>query len=392
MQYNFDEVIDRRNTASYKYDLRKQFFKDPDVLPMWVADMDFRTPDFVINALHERLNHEVLGYSFHPESQYQSIIDWNRKRHGWDIKKEWIGFTPGVVPALNFTVLAFTQPGDKVIVQTPVYFPFYSAVTEHGRQLIPNPLVLENGHYRIDFDNLKAQIDSQTKMLILCSPHNPTGNVWRREELKELTDICLRNNILIVSDEIHADVVYPGYEHIPTHTLGEEIANNTITLMAASKTFNIAGLATSYYVVSNNSQFSTMDKAIGKFHLGMGNILGNTALEAAYNNGEDWLLQLIAYLQQNILFTKDFINNNIPVLKLIEPEATFMLWIDFRETGIEDQQLRNLLVKDARVGLSNGILFGPDGEGFQRINIGCPRATLEKGLRQIAGALRKVLR
>lgn len=389
MHYNFDEIIDRTNSACYKYDLRNKFFKNPDVLPMWVADMDFRTPDFVLNAIRERLKHEILGYSFQPDSQYQSIIDWAYLRHQWKIQKEWIGFTPGVVPALSFAVLTFTNPGDKIMIQTPVYFPFYSAIKDHNRQMVLNPLKLKDSRYYMDLDNLKAQIDCQTKMIILCSPHNPTGNVWQEEELLELAEICIKNNILIISDEIHADIVYNGNKHIPTAMLNEEIANCTLTLMAPSKTFNFAGLSTSYFIASNKKLFDRMDQSVNKMHLGMGNILGNVALEAAYREGDNWLSQLIGYLQQNIVLAKDFINNHIPVLEIIEPEATFLLWIDFRKTGYDDKTLNTLLVEEANVGLSNGIIFGKNGAGFQRINIGCPHSILEKGLQQIADALKK---
>ncbi len=392
MPYNFDELIDRRNTACYKYDLRDKFFKNPDVLPIWVADMDFRTPDFVLEAIRKRLQHEILGYSFHPDSQYQSVIDWVYQRHQWKIKKEWISFNPGVVPALSLAVLTFTNPGEKIIIQTPVYFPFYSAVTDHNRQLILNPLKVKNGRYVMDLDNLKSQINPATKMMILCSPHNPTGNVWTKNELLELTEICTKNNILIISDEIHADIVYEGNKHIPVAMLNEEIANHTVTLMAPSKTFNFAGLSTSYFIASNKVLYEKLDQAVNKMHLGMGNILGNIALEAAYREGNEWLSQLILYLQQNIAFTKDFINSDIPSLELIEPEATFLLWMDFRKTGLDDKTVRTILVEDAQVGLSNGILFGKDGEGFQRINIGCPRLILENGLQQIARSLKKRLK
>jgi len=388
MRYNFDELIDRRNTACYKYDLRQKFFQNPEVIPLWVADMDFRTPDFVMEAIRKRLTHEILGYSFHTDDQYQSIIDWNYRRHQWNIQKEYIGFTPGVVPALNFAVLTFTNPGDKIIIQTPVYFPFYSVIKDHSRQLIRNPLVLKNGRYVMDLEHLKSQVDTKTKMLILCSPHNPTGNVWARDELMDLATICLQNNILIISDEIHADIVYNRNKHIPVAMLSEEIANQTITLMAPSKTFNIAGLSTSYFIASNQKLFEKMNQTVNQLHLGMCNIAGNIALEAAYRKGDDWLMQLISYLQQNIVFTKDFINNNMPLLEIIEPEATFLLWIDFRKTTLDDKTIRKLLVDDAQVGLSNGILFGKDGEGFQRINIGCPKKILEKGLQRIANALK----
>ena len=388
MRYNFDEIVDRKGTACYKYDLAGKYFNNHDVLPMWVADMDFKTPDFIIDAIQTRLKHPVLGYSYHPVSQYKSILNWLQTRHNWTVQQEWIGFTPGVVPALNFTVLEFTDPGDKIIIQSPVYFPFYSAVKDHGRKMLINPLKLKDGRYTMDLEHLKQNIDSGTRMLILCSPHNPTGNVWRKEELEALAAICLENDILIISDEIHADIVYPDNRHMPSASISKEIADHTITLMAPSKTFNIAGLSTSYYIASKEELFSRLEKAIGKLHLGMGNILGNVALEAAYNFGEEWLDQLIEYLLGNIAFAKEFINSRIPGLQLIEPEATFLLWIDCRSAGMSDKEFRSQLLKKARVGLSNGILFGTDGEGFQRINMGCPRKILEQGLNQIAGIFR----
>ncbi|MBN1950702.1 MAG: PatB family C-S lyase [Bacteroidales bacterium] len=380
MQYDFNEIIARKGTASFKHDLTDKFFQQGDILPMWVADMDFRTPDFILEALQERIQHPVLGYSFHPESQYQSIISWLQRRFQWNVGKEWIGFSPGVVPALNLAVLEFTRPGDKVLIQTPVYFPFYSAVKDHGREMVLNPLTLSDGRYQMDLENFISQIDERTTMLILCSPHNPTGNVWRKDELESLMQICLEKNILVISDEIHADIVYPPHQHIPTASLSPEISANTLTFMSASKTFNIAGLSTSFFIASSEELFKRMEGAIGRLHLSQGNIFGNVAMEAAYTYGALWLDELIAYLAGNVRFAKEFINNCMPGVSLIEPEATFLLWLDFRASGFSDKEVRKLLVEEARVGLSNGILFGPDGEGFQRINIGCPRSVLEKGL------------
>jgi cysteine-S-conjugate beta-lyase len=387
MKYNFDEVIFRHGTSSYKYDLREKFFKSPDVIPLWVADMDFRTPSFVMEAIRERANHEILGYSFHPDSQYESIVDWIQLRHQWKIQREWIGFTPGVVPALNLAVLALTQPGDKVIIQTPVYFPFYTAVKDHQRELILNPLVLHEGRYKMDMEHLERLIDKRTKLLILCSPHNPTGNVWLKSELSELAELCLRHNLLILSDEIHADIVYKNHKHIPVASLSDSIAERTVTLMSPSKTFNFAGLSTAYFIASEKTLFDKISQETDKFHISAGNIFGNIALEAAYRHGDSWLSELINYLQRNIDFTRKFINNNLPRLTLIEPESTFLLWVDFRNTGFTDKAVRQLLVEKAKLGLSNGILFGTDGEGFQRINIGCPWSVLQKALEQLQAAL-----
>jgi cystathionine beta-lyase len=383
MKYNFDELINREKTACYKYDMRKKYFGTDKILPMWVADMDFRTPDFVVEAIKKRVDHEIYAYTYRTDSIYQSVIDWLARRHQWQVKKEWIGFTPGVVPALNMAVLAFTNPGDKIIIQTPVYFPFYSAVKDHDRQLITNPLVLNNGRYEMDFEHLKTQIDSKTRMLILCSPHNPTGNVWKREELLELANICIENNVLIISDEIHADIIFFGHKHIPTATLSEEIAEHVVTLMAPSKTFNFAGLSTSYIIASNPEHFKSLNGMNEKLHLGSGNIFGGVALEAAYNNGDKWLEQLITYLEQNIELAEEFINNELPDIELIKPEATFLLWIDFRNLSLNGKELTQKIIRDAELGLSDGRLFGTDGDGFQRMNIGCPRSIVNKALEQI---------
>jgi len=383
MHYNFDEIIDRRNTNCYKYDLREKFFKNSDLLPMWVADMDIRTPDFILDAIGQRLEHGVLGYSYHAKSEYKSIARWMLSRHQWNVKEDWIGFAPGVVPSICFALLAYTEPGDKIIIQTPVYFPFFSVVKDYQRELTENPLREENGRYRMDLEDLKSKIDSRTKMLILCSPHNPTGNVWTREELNELTNICVENNILILSDEIHSDIVYPGHKHIPTASLNEDIAAITITLMAPSKTFNMAALSTSYYIIQNLRLREKMDKMIEKYHLTAGNLLGNIALEAAYNKGEAWLDQLLLYLRKNVEFAGKFIRSELPMLRMINPEATFLIWIDFRQTGYDDDTVNRLLIEKANIGLSSGKIFGKDGKGFQRINIGCPQKILEKGLNRI---------
>lgn len=386
-KYDFDEIVNRENSNCYKYDKRDEIFGRKDVIPMWVADTDFRIPDFIVDAIRERVSHEIMGYTFRPDEEYESIISWVGKRHHWKVKKEWIGFTPGVVPGLNMAVLAFTEPGDKIIIQTPVYHPFYSAVKDHGRQLVLNPLRLADGRYRMDLENLRQQVDEKTKMLILCSPHNPTGNVWKTDELKELAGFCTERNILIISDEIHADIIYPGNKHVPTASISDEIADNVVTLMAPSKTFNFAGLATSYFIASNKRLFDTLNNFISSFHLTMGNMFGNVAMVAAYTKGEPWLEQLLVYLKGNVDFARNFINNELPDVRLIEPEATFLLWTDFRATGLSPVNLKKLMIEKAGLGLSDGFIFGTDGAGFQRINIGCPRSVLEKALFNIKNAL-----
>ncbi len=380
MNYNFDEIIDRRNTASVKYDLRGAYFGNENVIPMWVADMDFKTPSFVIDALRKRLEHEIMGYTFRPDSYYEAIIQWMKQRHNWAIQKDWISFSPGVVPALNMAVLAFTNPGDKIIVQQPVYFPFFSAIKNHNRTLVNNPLVIKNGRYYMDYDDLQMKIDSGAKMLILCNPHNPTGNAWTKEELQKLAGICMEKNILILSDEIHSDLVFEGNVHTPTASLSENISNNVITFMAPSKTFNLAGLSTSVVIGSNKKLLSKFNTVLENVHVGSGNIFGQVALEAAYTNGARWLDELMDYLKGNVEFLIQYLEKHIPQIKPVIPEATYMAWLDCRALGMNKDELKKFMIHEAGVGFSDGTLFGEEGEGFQRINLGCPRAVLKEAL------------
>jgi len=272
MTYNFDEIVSRENTNSVKYDIRAELFGKEDVIPMWVADMDFRTPDFIIKAIKTRLEHEILGYSIKPGSYYDSIIKWLDRRHNWDIKKEWISFSPGVVPALNMAVMAYSRPGDKIILQSPVYHPFYAAIENNGRRIVDNPLRQENGRYYFDFDDLKKKIDADVKMLFLCNPHNPVSRAFTEDELSELAAICLENNILIIADEIHSDLIFPGYRHIPMASLSDDIAENTITCMAPSKTFNLAGMSTSFLVIKNRELRHRYNKVLDQVHISSGNL------------------------------------------------------------------------------------------------------------------------
>ena len=389
-KYNFDEIIKRENTNSFKFDLRHKFFGTHDVYPMWVADMDFKTPSFVIDALKKRLEHEILAYSFQPEGFRTSVVNWMKKRHGWEIKPGWISYSPGVVPSLNIAVTAFTQPGDKVIVQPPVYFPFFQAVKNNNRILVDNPLQLSKGRYFMDFDDLKKKIDSKTKLLLLCNPHNPAGNVWKKEELEELTDICIKNDILIISDEIHSDIVYKPNKHIPTASLSSETANQTITLMSPSKTFNIAGLFTSMVIISNPVLQKKFDKLFNDFHMSQGHIFGSIAHEAAYSKGEEWLEELLTYLKGNIDFLTEYLNNYIPEINVISPEATYLVWLDCRKLGLNKDELRTFFIEKAQLGLSEGAIFGTNGDGFQRINIACPRSIVEQSLQKLNKAVEKL--
>ena len=385
-QYNFDEIIPREGTNSLKYDLREKFFGDKNVLPLWVADMDFNTPDFIVDAIKERMKHEIFGYSFRPDSYFQAIIDWMKRRHGWEIKKEWISFSPGVVAGLTFAIETFSKPNDEVVVQPPVYFPFFDSVKGTKRKMIENPLKIENGRYTFDFEDLQSKISDKTKLLLLCNPQNPGGMVWKKEELEKLTSFCLENKIMIISDEIHSDLIYNGHKHIPLPTISEEVANNSIVLMAPSKTFNIAGFSSSLVISPNKSNLLRYERAIGVGHLHMGNIFGTVAMEAAYKNGDNWLTQMLDYLWNNYLFLDDFIQTHLPKVKVMKPEATYLIWLDFREYGMKNDELMKFTIDNAKVGLNDGGRFGTGGDGWLRINIGCPKSVLEEALKRLSGA------
>lgn len=388
--YNFDEITDRKNTSCIKWDYTKEFLGEADVLPMWVADMDFKTPDFISHEVKERANHEIYGYSMRPPGYYQSIVDWVKNRHDWEIEKDWIVFSPGVVPAVNLAVMAFTQPGDEIIVQPPVYFPFFNAVTDHNRKLVYNQLKLDNGHYSMNFDDLKRKITSQTKMIIISNPHNPVGRAWTEKELKELAEICIKNKILILSDEIHSDLVFKPNRHQVLANLSDEIANHTLTMMAPSKTFNLAGMSTSSVIISNPELRSNFKGMLDKFHLGLGNIFGAVASEAAYTFGNDWLDHMLDYVKGNIDFVDEFLKNHLPQIKMIYPEATYMVWLDFSELNLSREELNNLLLRSAKLGLNDGEVFGPGGVGFQRMNLACPRSYVETAMKQMEDAIKRL--
>ena len=386
-KYNFDEIVDRINTNCLKYDARNSFFGNPDVLPLWVADMDFRTPDFIVEAIKKRAEHEIFGYTFRTEAYTQSIVNWLKNRHNWAIRPEWISFSPGVVAGLTLAIEALSEAGDGVIVQPPVYFPFFDSVKGSGRQLIENPLKLENGRYYFDLEDLRSKITPATKLLLLSNPHNPGGMAWTREELSSLTQICLDHKIVIISDEIHSDLIFDGHKHTPVASISEEVAQNSITLMAPSKTFNTAGLTTSFLVIPNKRHFVAYERVMRLPHLHMGNIFGTIALEAAYTHGQNWLSQLLTYLQENYQALETFFNEKLPEVKVMRPEATYLIWIDFSAYGLTDEALNKKLI-DAGVGLNRGTQFGKQGAGFMRINIGCPRSTLQAALERIEKAFK----
>ena len=383
MKYDFDKIINRADTNCVKYDLRKQVFGNADVLPMWVADMDFETPDFVRNAVIERAEHPVYGYHFKDEPYFQSIAGWLKRRHQWEVPTEWMSYTPGVVCGFNMAVLAFTQPGDEVIIQPPVYPPFHHAVSSHGRKLVFNTLVDRGEGYEINFDQLAEQAKT-AKMLILCNPHNPVGRCWTRNELLLLGEICLKNNVLVISDEIHCDLVLPGYKHIPFATLGHQYAMNCITFHAASKTFNLAGLATSTAIIPNEYLRKTYVAYVEDMEAHLGNIFGKVATQTAMNQGDEWLAQLLDYVQGNIDYVANFLTTNLPKVKFHKPQATYMMWLDFNGYGLSEEELWHKMTQEANLGFNRGKDFGEEaGSGFFRINLACPRATVEEAMRRL---------
>lgn len=387
MQWNFDEVLERSGTDSVQYDLRKMLFGREDVLPMWVADMDFKTPAFIMEAIRKRADHEILGYSNRNEAYHQALMDWVKERHQWEIEKDWILFSPGVVPALSMLVMALTEPGDKVIVQPPVYFPFFSSVKQNKRRLLRNPLIWKENQYVMDLDQLRAAIDDKTRMLFLCHPHNPVGRAWTEKELRDLAGICLEQNIIMVSDEIHCDLVLPGHTHVPLASLSDEIAAQTITCMAPSKTFNLAGLATSHVIISDEKLRTRFNAILEQVHVGMGNIFGAVAAEAAYRFGNEWREQMLQYVQENVDFLDVYLKTHIPEITMIRPEATYMAWLDCREMGMADQELKEFMIHKAGLGLNDGPMFGEGGSGYQRINLACPRTKVIKAAHQLREAI-----
>lgn len=385
MNYHFDTIIRRENTCSVKYDLRDKYFGRADVLPLWVADMDFATPDFIRQAVIKRAEQAIYGYSVRPEEFQKSICAWMKKKHNWEIDANWICFSPGIVPALNMSVLAYTNPGDKILIQPPVYFPFFGAVKDHGRTLTENVLRNEKGSYGIDFADFEQKA-SESKVFILCHPHNPVGRMWNEHELERMLKICRDNNTLILSDEIHSDIILSGKAHIPLLSL-EGSHENTLAMYAPSKTFNLAGLSTSFLVIPDKRLREGYEKTLNNLHLSMGNIFGAEALIAAYRDGEQWLNELLTYLRGNLSFLEDFIQKYIPEIKVTIPEATYLVWLDFRELGWKDEDIKNFLINEAGIGLNHGPVFGKGGEGFQRMNIALPKSRLTEALQQLRMAV-----
>ncbi len=386
MKYNFNKAVDRTGTDCIKWDFLEAFFGKKDLHAMWVADMDFETPPEILNSIKQRASHSVFGYTAKPEEFYSAVIGWFKTRYNWEIEKDWIVATPGVVPALNLALQEFTEKGDSIITQPPVYFPFKDSVEINERILLENELVLRNGHYEINWQDLEKKAES-AKMILFCSPHNPVSRVWTAQELEKFGDICERNDLLIFSDEIHADIVFKPNTHIPTARLSKTLADRTISAFATSKTFNLAGLQLSINIIPNDEIRRRFKLTLERLHLNMSNIFGITATTAAYENGAAWLDELLPYLWKNYLTVHAYLEKNIPQITVIKPDGTFLLWLDCRKLGLSDEDLAAFFVQKAGLALTNGIMFGPGGSGFMRMNIGCPEQSVIHGLERLKKAI-----
>ena len=387
MSSNFDQIIDRRNTGSMKWDFYGRCFEEEDIIPMWVADMDFRAPDPVIEAVEKVARFGIFGYTEETESYREAVVAWLKRRHNWAIEKEWLHYSPGVVPALHWIVTRFARPGDRVILQPPVYYPFFTAVTTGGCHIVNNPLKQVDGTYRMDFEDLEKKIDERVKMIILCSPHNPVGRVWNREELTRLGEICLERGVLVVSDEIHSDLLLNGSRHIPFASLSEEFALNSITCYAPTKTFNLAGLQISNIIIPNPALAAEYKIALENNNMSRPNIFSAAAAEAAYRQGDRWLDEVMAYIEGNQALFRNYIKSNIPELKVTAAEATYLAWLDCRGLGMDNLKLKEFMEKKAGLGLNQGYMFGEGGAGFVRANLGCPRSVVREALEKLDQAV-----
>ncbi len=382
--YNFDELTDRFGSDCVKYDGLNEYFGNGELIPMWVADMDFKTGSFITEALIERCKHSIFGYPILQKDYFTIIKDWIQNQHQWEVKEDWISFVPGIVKGLAYSILHFTKPGDKIIIQPPVYHPFRIVPEMNSRQLVYNPLIEENGKYRMDLDGLQQILNTEDcKILILCNPHNPIGITWDKETLQKLAVMCLEKNVLVISDEIHSDMALFGNKHLPFASISEEAANNSITFMSPSKTFNIAGIVSSYAIVPDKKLRNSFFNFLHGGEFQQGNLFAYVATEAAYKYGEDWLKQMLSYIEGNISFTDSYIHKNIPQIKVIKPEASFLIWLDCRKLGLSQNELVSLFTNEAGLALNDGEMFGIEGTGFMRMNIGCSRILLEKALNKL---------
>ncbi len=391
MVYDFDTVIDRLSTSSSKWSYRKQRTGVEDVIPMWVADMDFASPPEVVEAIKARAAHPLYGYTTRTDGYYEGLINWMKKRNGWSgIQRDWILSSPGVVPGFNIAVQAYSQPGDKVIIQPPVYYPFKNAILNNGRQVVDNPLKIVDSNYVMNYDDLRKKIDGRTKMIIFCSPHNPVGRVWKRDELKQFVEICEEKDIIIISDEIHSDLILGKTKHTCTSTLSEDALQRTVTLTAPNKTFNIAGLQNADAIIPNKKLRDAFLNVTINTSISNPNIFGMVAQDAAYAKGEPWLEELLTYLKANLAYFEDFIKKRIPGLKVYPLEGTYLAWVDCTSLGMDDAILHDWMLKKAKLWLDDGVMFGSEGSMFMRFNIACPRSILKQALERLEKAAKEL--
>lgn len=389
--YNFDEIIDRSGSGDLKHEALLPRWRRNDLLPLWVADMDFATPDFVVDALKARLSHPIFGYTIEPADYRPTIIDWNEAHHGWKIKPEWISFIPGIVKGIGFVVNVFTKPGEKVIIQPPVYHPFRMTPEDNGREVVFNPLRLrEDGYYDMDFDNLSEVCDDKCRVLILSNPHNPAGVCWSKEILQRLADFCYEHNIIVISDEIHSDMALFGNCHVPFASVSERAADISITFAAPTKTFNMAGIVSSYAVISNDDLRQRFYGWLKANELDEPTIFAPIATIAAYQKGEEWRKQMLAYVEDNVRFVEDYCREYIPGVRPLRPQASFLVWLNCRGLGLNHDKLLELFIDKAHLALNDGEMFGPGGEGFMRLNVGTPRSVLRQALEQLAKAVNEL--
>ena len=389
MDYNFDEVVCRKHTDALKLEALAPRWGRTDLLPMWVADMDFKTPPFIVEVMKKRMECEVFGYTARPESWYEAIISWQARRHQWTITKEMISFVPGVVPALAMAVQSFTERGEKVMIQQPVYNPFAQVIRNNHRELVNCPLELKDGLYHINFEVFEEKIKG-CKLFLFCHPHNPGGRVWTREELQKVATICAQNNVIVVADEIHADLTLPPYQHIPFATVSEEAAQNSVVFASPSKAFNMAGLATSYAVIANPTLRRRFESYVEGNELAAGNVFAFNTVVAAYNKGEEWLQQMLNYVQGNVDEVIHYIEKYIPQLKVIVPQASYLVFIDFSALQLSQKEIVALCTDKAHLALNDGAIYGEEGKGYMRINLACPRSVVKRALIQLKEAVRSI--
>jgi len=385
----FDRLVERYGTNSKKWDECEARFGRKGLIPMWIADMDFMVPEEILRAFEHRISQGIFGYNTTPDSYSMAIVNWMERRHSWKVQKDWICHSPGIVSALSFLLDTYTRKGDKVVIQSPVYYPFENCIRMSERIVVNNPLKESNGKFTMDLNDLKEKIDSETRMIFLCSPHNPVGRVWTKTELAEFAEICLSRNLIVVADEVHSDLIYKGFSQTCFATISESIAQRSVICSGASKTFNLAGLKTSNVIIPNDDLREKFINTLTRYNVCSGNTFGLMATEVAYNQGEYWLDRLIEYIQGNLEYASKFFEEKIPNVRLIRPQGTYLLWLDFRRLGLNDRELANFCLQEAKIALDPGVEFGAEGSGYMRMNIACRRSLLVEALERLKEAVEK---